>query len=100
MKLEVLEGLPVEKVGVWNKVWAKQVLMSSDAEEKWKIVSREKRTERGDNGIDGGEEEEEDRKMGIKDDVEMRNGNSHAGGGGGGYDSADEEAEVGSMYEE
>ncbi|GAA6021673.1 hypothetical protein JCM11491_001354 [Sporobolomyces phaffii] len=39
MRSEVLAGLPVDKVGVWNKVWAKQVLLSSEAEHKWSEIA-------------------------------------------------------------
>ncbi|GAA5822249.1 hypothetical protein JCM10212_006126 [Sporobolomyces blumeae] len=45
MRTEVLDALPVERVGVWNKVWAKKVLLSADAAAKWAQVEKDKRDE-------------------------------------------------------
>ncbi|GAA5953852.1 hypothetical protein JCM3765_000669 [Sporobolomyces pararoseus] len=41
MKKEILSALPVEKVGVWTKVWAKKVLCSDEALMKWMEISAE-----------------------------------------------------------
>ncbi|GAA5888412.1 hypothetical protein JCM16303_005732 [Sporobolomyces ruberrimus] len=105
MRLEALEGLPVEKVGVWNKVWAKKVLMSREAEEKWaKVLEEKRKVEEEEDREEEGEEEEEDRKDGIvKEDTEMGMGNANGyGGGENPYYDEDEpdQEEVGSMYEE
>jgi hypothetical protein len=74
MRLEVLEGLPVEKVGVWNKVWAKKILLSREALDKWKeILEEEEKERREEDDDDEGEEargEEEGLELGGEGEEE------------------------------
>ncbi|GAA5941883.1 uncharacterized protein JCM15063_000808 [Sporobolomyces koalae] len=51
MRLELLEGLPVDRIGVWNKVWAKKVLMTREAGLRWLEIARVS------NDMDSGSEE-------------------------------------------
>ncbi|GAA5990250.1 hypothetical protein JCM5350_000440 [Sporobolomyces pararoseus] len=46
MRKEILEALPVEKVGVWNKVWAKKVLLEERALKEWMEICTEEEQEK------------------------------------------------------
>jgi len=58
MRQEVLDGLPNEKVGVWNKVWAKKVLMSEEAAKQWQEIEEEQKREEEQAEREEAEEEE------------------------------------------
>lgn len=63
MRQEVLDGLPNEKVGVWNKVWAKKVLMSQEAAKRWGEIEEEQKREEEEAKREEEEEEEEEKEM-------------------------------------
>ncbi|GAA5900683.1 uncharacterized protein JCM6883_002920 [Sporobolomyces salmoneus] len=80
VRTECLEGLPVEKTGVWLKVWAKRVLVSEEAFTVWEEIAR---------GLEDGAEEEDERMHEGEDEtvngrgrrMSARNGNGNGVGG-------------------
>ncbi|GAA5826400.1 hypothetical protein JCM5353_008857 [Sporobolomyces roseus] len=77
MRQEVLDGLPNEKVGVWNKVWAKKVLMSEEAAKRWGEIEEEQKREEEEAKRQEEEEErqeEEDKNMKVVKEEDSSNG--------------------------